>query len=419
MNILFLCPHGVMKSIMAAAYAQKFALEAGLDLTVVHAGTEPDEIIPQAVIDLLEADGIDIRTWHPNRVTKTDLERANRVISLGCEIPEIQLETWVVPSPSENLIASGDVIKSRVKELILELKAAMLIASRFIPIPNSSEFDHGAFDPITKRIFLAHTAANTLEVLDDSTGLHLKTLPGFPEAAGVVVGGQTVLVTNRGAAELAVIDAVTLEVKARISVGLRPNGVAIATKKNLALVACIGNETVKPTLECIDLQTHQHHKLELPGRPRWCVLDQSESRVFLAIRDPSMVLVAELPDLSNAQCWALPAFGAHGIDIDHHKKRLFVACDAGALIALSSENGVILGEWALPGVPDATFFNPDSGLVHVGVGKPGVVVSVNPQTNRTSSLATELGAGTSALARPNRVFVFLAERGGALELVES
>jgi arsenate reductase (thioredoxin) len=125
MNILFLCPHGAMKSIMAAAYAQKFALEAGIDLTVTHAGTEPDEIIPQTVVDLLAVDGIDVRTWHPNLVNNTDLERANRVISLGCEIPKIQLETWAVPSPSENLVASSDAIKTRVKELILELHTTL------------------------------------------------------------------------------------------------------------------------------------------------------------------------------------------------------------------------------------------------------------------------------------------------------
>ncbi len=235
----------------------------------------------------------------------------------------------------------------------------------------------------------------------------------------MVVDGGTVLVTNRGAAELAVVDAQSLEVTARIPVGLRPNGVAIAPKKNLAVVTCIGNETVKPTLECIDLETHQHHKLELPGRPRWCVLDENESRVFLAIRDPSMVLVAELPDLSNVRHWALPAFGAHGIDIDHHKKRLFVACDAGQLIALSSETGEILGSWKLSGAPDATFFNPDSGLVHVAIGQPGVVESIHPDTGASSSLETELGAGTTALVRPNGLFVFLAKRGGALELMET
>ena len=424
-NILFVCPHGVAKSVMAAAITQQLALEAGIELNISNAGTEPDEFIPAKVIDLLAKDGMDVSTWQPSLVTQADLERADRVISLGCDLgafdlPSSKLESWAdVPSPGENLIFCHDAIQARVKKLIAQLHNTKLEPGRFVAIPNSSEFDHGAFDPISNRVFLAHTGSNTLEVIDHTTGTHLKTLPDFTEAAGVVVARDTVLITNRGAAELAVVNAESLEVKARISVGLRPNGVAIAPGKNLAIVACIGNETTPSTLECIHLETLEHHKLALPGRPRWCVIDETETRVFLAVREPSMVLVANLPDLSNVQHWLLPSFGAHGIDIDHAGKRLFVACDAGELIALSSDDGSILGCWPLPGGPDATFFNPDSGLVHAAVGNPGVIVTINPDSNQSSSIVTESGAGTTALVRPDRLYVFLAERGGALEVIET
>ena len=37
--------------------------------------------------------------------------------------------------------------------------------------------------------------------------------------------------------------------------------------------------------------------IELPGRPRWCVTDADGTRLFLAIREPSVVLVAGLPQL--------------------------------------------------------------------------------------------------------------------------
>ena len=50
----------------------------------------------------------------------------------------------------------------------------MLIPGRFISIPDSqgSAFDHGAYDPLTDRVFVAQTAANTPEVLDHGTGRH-------------------------------------------------------------------------------------------------------------------------------------------------------------------------------------------------------------------------------------------------------
>ena len=70
-TILFLCPHGVAKSVMAAAITQRIALEAGLDFQVSNAGTEPDEFIPAKVIDLLAKVGLDVSTWRPRRPERT------------------------------------------------------------------------------------------------------------------------------------------------------------------------------------------------------------------------------------------------------------------------------------------------------------------------------------------------------------
>jgi arsenate reductase (thioredoxin) len=129
-SILFLCPHGVAKSVMAAAITRHLALEAGLELNISNAGTEPDEFIPEKVIELLARDGLDVSDWTPRLVTQSDLERADHVISLGCDlsafdVPVGKLESWAdVPSPSENLIVCHDAIQIRVTRLIAELRRA-------------------------------------------------------------------------------------------------------------------------------------------------------------------------------------------------------------------------------------------------------------------------------------------------------
>src|ERR1700730_6902089 len=91
-----------------------------------------------------------------------------------------------------------------------------------IPAAVGSAFDPGAFCPATRRIFIAHTARDCVEVIDRDAGRHVATLPGFPEAAGVVAADGQVLVTNRGAASLAWIDALTLETQAVFKTGPRP-----------------------------------------------------------------------------------------------------------------------------------------------------------------------------------------------------
>ena len=169
-----------------------------------------------------------------------------------------------------------------------------LVAEGTIEIPDSvgTSFDHGAFEPETKRVFIAHTARDSLEVVDVDTSQHLATLRGFPEAAGVVAGGGSVLVTNRCSASLAWVDARTFETRTVLDTGSRPNGVAIVSSLQLA------------------------------------------------------------------------------------------------------------------GVPDATFFNPKSGLVHVAIGDPGLIQSVDPHTGASMQFTTATGAKTTAFIEPDQLYVF-------------
>jgi hypothetical protein len=151
-------------------------------------------------------------------------------------------------------------------------------------------------------------------------------------------------------------------------------------------------------------------------RPRWCVTDVDGARVFLAIRDPSMVLVARLPELDRL---APAVGGAHGIDIDHQGNRLYVACDGGTLVEVDATVGRVRREWPLAGVPDATFFNPTSGLVHVAISEPGLVHTVNTRTGESSQFTTARGAKKTALVAPDTLYVFSPSHNGVLGLVET
>jgi hypothetical protein len=298
----------------------------------------------------------------------------------------------------------------------MSLKAVGVID---IPDSTGTLFDHGAFEPRSHRVFVAHTARDRIEVIDHDTSHHLTTLHGFPEAAGVVADEGQVLITNRGAAGLAWIDAHTLETRAVFDTRVRPNGVAIVSRLKLAVVACIGDKIHGPVLQVLDLENHRRWAIDLPGQPRWCVTDVAGAQLFLAIRDPSMVLVARLPELDEVQHWRLPSAGAHGIDVDHQASRLYIACDGGSLVELETIGGTVRGEWPLAGVPDATFFNPASGLVHVAIGQPGLVQSINPRTGTCTQFTTATGAKTTALVAPDSLYVFSPSHRGILVLVEA
>ena len=229
----------------------------------------------------------------------------------------------------------------------------------------------------------------------------------------------TVLVTNRGAASLACVDAFSLETRAVFKTGSRPNGVAIVPQQGLAIAACIGDDAHGAKLQVFGLDGGQHYSADLPGQPRWCVTDAASRRVFLAIREPSMVLVARLPDLGDVEHWTLPAKGAHGLDIDHQGGRLYVACDDGTLVEVDIGSGEASNTWPIAGAPDVTFFNPATGRVHVAIGKPGLVQSIDPRTGDSAQIMTGAGAHTTALAAPNILYAFSPFHQGSLILEDA
>ena len=298
----------------------------------------------------------------------------------------------------------------------MPLKAIGTIA---IPGAAGSAFDHAAFDLKSRRVFIAHTARDCVEVIDHDAGRHIATLPGFPGVAGAVADDGQILVTNRSSASVVLLDAYSLETRVMFRTGARPNGAVIVARSGLAIAACIGDDEEAPTLQLFGLNDHKHVSIDLPGRPRWCVTDAAAERVFLCIREPSMVLVARLPDLGAVTHWKIPSAGAHGLDIDHSRGLLYIACDDSTLVEMSSISGEVSSVWPIGGAPDVTFFNPATGLVHVAIGEPGLVQSIDPRTGHGTRTVTGAGAHTTALVPPDRLYVISPAHGGILVLSDT
>jgi protein-tyrosine-phosphatase len=122
-RVLFLCPHGAAKSVLAAVYCQQLARERGLELAVNFAGTEPDTAVAPAVAQLLQKEGFDVSHFVPHRVTASELIEADWIISLGCDVDKLpdahEVIQWHdVPLPSQNLLTARDMILARVKAFV-------------------------------------------------------------------------------------------------------------------------------------------------------------------------------------------------------------------------------------------------------------------------------------------------------------
>lgn len=128
--VLFLCPHGAAKSVLAAAAFQRLADERGLPLRATCAGTEPDAELAPAVAALLAREGLAPPVERPQLVSAELLGKARRVVSMGCALEELplqpaDLEQWGdVPAPSQDLQGAYTRIRQHLAQLLDTLAGA-------------------------------------------------------------------------------------------------------------------------------------------------------------------------------------------------------------------------------------------------------------------------------------------------------
>jgi len=130
MTVLFLCRQNAGRSQMAQAFFERLA--PGHE--AISAGSEPAAAVHSNVVQAMSEIGIDLSGRIPRRVDKAMLDRADNVISMGCDDPAVceypgrKVEDWSLEDPSKKPIEEvrrvRDEIRARVEALVARLGAA-------------------------------------------------------------------------------------------------------------------------------------------------------------------------------------------------------------------------------------------------------------------------------------------------------
>ncbi len=285
-----------------------------------------------------------------------------------------------------------------------------LILRQYIDLPfhPQGDFDHGDVTLSNGSVFIANTAAGTVEVVDGEHLRHLVTIPDCPEASGVLVAQEEGLVfaAARGVGKLLVIDAVFTNVLREVAVGSRPNGLAWDQRRKHLLVADVQDNTAR----LVDPQAGQViATAPLPGRPRWAVYHWARDRFLVNIREPARVAVLSASTFALVEQFPVSDVGPHGLDLDQDGRRAFVACDGGSVVTLDTTTGSELAKVPIAGAPDAIWHNHRTARLYVAIQDPGVIDVVNTVTMAIDEqIATEVRAHTTAFdAQRQRLYVFL------------
>lgn len=241
--------------------------------------------------------------------------------------------------------------------------------------------DHMAYDPVTKRLFVAALENGTLEVLDLEHGRRVRSIVGLnrPQGAAVVPTWGCVAVACGGDGMLHVYNTRSLNEEKVIKVGPDADNVRYDAKSDTVLVTC-GN-TNNGAIAILEPRTWTRvREIRFGSRPESFQLDPKGVRVFAnlpkgirAVQDGTVAVA----NRSNSQVEARIPLTARArnfpMSFDAAHERLFVATRRPArLIVIDTRRNMVVGEAPCTDDSDDLFYDArtDSVLVIGGGFRP-------------------------------------------------
>jgi DNA-binding beta-propeller fold protein YncE len=278
-------------------------------------------------------------------------------------------------------------------------------------------FDHADIHAATNRLYVAHTSNDTIDVIDVEHDRYLESVPGFTGVAGALVCEPRGLVfsSNRGENTVSVFAPLAERDAFKIAVGVKPNGLAFDSARNILIAANLGDpsDADSHTISVVDIARREMiAEIRVGGPTRWTIYDAARETFFVNISSPGKIIAIDARDPSKiARTIDVPAAGPHGLDLDATTGRLLCACDAGVLVAMDATSGRVLGDVALSDAPDVIFLHPQSRRLYVAIGNPGVIDVIDiDKLRREEVVSTERGAHTLAIDRErHKLYAFLPQ----------
>lgn len=214
-----------------------------------------------------------------------------------------------------------------------------------IPLTGSaSRLDYESLDPRKGIVYVAHMGSDSVVAVDVNRRRVAATISGTATVRGVLAVPDLgrVYAAAEGTGEIAVIDARTERVIARVAAG-NVDGLAYdpATRRLFVSDESGGKDVV------IDTRTNKVvARIDLGGEAGNTVYDRGSGHIFVAVQTRN--IVAEIDPASERVVRSYPVPGClhgHGLIVDSAQRVAYVACQANArLIRLDLRTGSGIGE---------------------------------------------------------------------------
>jgi YVTN family beta-propeller protein len=220
------------------------------------------------------------------------------------------------------------------------------------------------------KAYLANTAANTVTVIDTSSGTVLASIPvgAAPSRVAISPDGTRAYVSNRESASVSAIDTVTDTVVATIAVGKSPGALTVSVDGTQVYVMLAGGgiQVLDGVLATVVAT------IDVPGTGGSMALSPDGTRAYVA---SGPVSVIDTATNTLVESFFLPDAGeAIAVAVSPDGKRAYFAAtgndvfgSGGAVVALDTASSAVVGTALLGSLPGQIALTPDGGRAYVGV----------------------------------------------------
>ena len=283
---------------------------------------------------------------------------------------------------------------------------------KFAAAPGGREyFDYITFDPDSRRLFLSH--GTEVLVVNADTGAEDGKISGLKTSHGVAVVPAVGhgFISDGAEGKVVIFDLKTLKVTG--SANAAPDADCIIYDKASNRVFTFNGDSHNAS--AIDPATGKNvGTVDLGGGPEFAVAD-GNGMIFNNLEDKSEVVAIDSRSLQVKAHWPIAPAGAPApIAMDREHRRLFVAGrEPAMMVVMNADTGKVIQSFPISQGADAEVFDAKTGLVFVSTREGWVHMfheDSPDQFSEAGKVKTEFGAKTMAFdPKTERIFVDTAE----------
>jgi len=240
-----------------------------------------------------------------------------------------------------------------------------------IPIPGEGGWDYVTVDSDARRIYVSH--ATQVVVLDADSYAIVGTIPDTQGVHGIAIASDLGrgFTSNGRSNDVTIFDLKTLKSIGNVKTDANPDAITYdpASKRVFTFNGRGKNTTAINAADGTVVGT-----LALGGKPEFSAADVMGS-IFVNNEDTSELIQVDTQKVTETHRWPLaPCKSPSGLAMDVKNRRVFSVCDEKVMSVVNADTGKVVATPTICDGPDATAFEPSTGLVFASCGDGNLTV---------------------------------------------